>query len=118
MPELDVAPVTFKVKAQSVGRIGVASSTGATVILVPVPGGAGEPGPPGDNTPVYNETPAGDQDGVNTVFTLAATFKANSTRIYLNGLRETNYTESGAAEITFDDPPLSTDNISIDYLIA
>lgn len=118
--ELDVAPVTFTVKARPVGQVGVNASRGATVILVPVPGGEGPRGPAGNNAPVFNETPAGDQDGINTVFTTANVFQVGSTRVHRNGLREelgTCYTESGPGEITFDEPPLSTDYITLDYLI-
>ena len=47
MPELDVSPVTFKIRANPTARIGVSASTGAQVILVPSGGAQGPPGPPG-----------------------------------------------------------------------
>ena len=50
MPELDVSPVTFKIRANATARIGVSASTGAQVILVPTGGPQGPPGPAFDGT--------------------------------------------------------------------
>jgi hypothetical protein len=118
MPELDVAPVTFKVKAVS-NRVGVTASSGAQVVLVPVPGGQGPTGPAGDGAQVFGEHLTG-ADGSATVFTTANPYRTNTTAIYLNGLREfvgESYIETSSTTVTFSDPPLSTDSIRIDYLI-
>lgn len=87
------------------------------VSVVTVEGPVGPPGPPGDGTQVFGEALTG-MNGVTTVFTTVSEYAADSTAVYLNGLRETHYTESGAAEITFSDPPLAGDSITADYLIA
>ena len=118
MPELDVSPVSFKVVASPFSRVGVTHSSGARVILVPVPGGQGPPGPPGDGIVVFAETPAGDLDGSNVTFTTSQEFREETTAVYLNGLRETAYSETGSDEITLDDPPLPGDVLSIDYTIG
>lgn len=89
--------------------------------VITVDGPPGPPGPPGDNSPVFNESLTGVKDGVNTVFTTANAYQAASTRVYRNGLREylnVGYSESGAGQITFDEPPLTTDDITTDYLIT
>lgn len=119
MPELDVAPVTFKVKAQPVGQVDVTASSGARVILVPVPGGQGLRGPAGDGAQVFGEPLTG-ADGTQTVFSTANPYASGTTAVYLNGLREVPgdaYTETTSNTITFDDPPLSDDSIRIDYTI-
>lgn len=89
----------------------------APVGYIPIPG---PPGPPGDAAAVYNESPSGLQDGVNTVFTLANTPQSSSTAVYRNGLREylgVGYVESGA-DIVFTTPPLADDVLTADYLIG
>lgn len=121
MPELDVSPVQFKVRAKPLNRVGVSPTSRAKVILVPVPGGQGPTGPAGDNSPVYNEVLSGALNGINTAFSTANDFKPGSTRVCINGLREQlgiGYTETGPAQITFDDPPLPDDILTIDYVIA
>ena len=95
----------------------VTPSGGATVLLVAVPGGRGPQGLPGDGVPVVGETPTGVKDGVNTVFTTASAFRADTTAVYLNGLREFYYTETGASEITLEDAPHSSDTLRVDYVI-
>jgi hypothetical protein len=113
-------PYTFNVKAAPVQPVTVAPGS-SQVILVPVPGGKGDKGdtgPAGNNTPVFSETPAGNVDGANTVFGLAHPYQSGSVRIFLNGLHETHFTETTSTTITFADPPLGGDEISVDYLIA
>jgi hypothetical protein len=95
----------------------ITPSGGATVLLVATPGPPGPSGPPGDGSPVYGETPTGATDGVNAVFTTSQAYRTATTAVYLNGLRETHYTESSATTITFSEPPLSGDTIRIDYII-
>lgn len=92
---------------------------GAQVILVATPGPMGPPGPGGDGTQVFNETPSGLQDGANTTFTLAHEPQAGSTTVYRNGLREVltlGFTVTGST-LTFSTPPLSSDVLTVDYLM-
>jgi len=87
------------------------------VAVVTVEGPPGPHGLPGTGLPIVGEPLTGIKDGVNTVFTTAHNFRAQSTAVYLNGLREFEYAETGPDEITFDDPPLAGDTIRIDYVI-
>lgn len=94
-------------------------TTGERVLIVPSPGPVGDPGPAGDGTQVFGETPEGVKNGTNVTFTLANTPQVGSTALYRNGLRETlgvGYTVS-AATITFTTAPLSSDDIAVDYLM-
>jgi hypothetical protein len=80
----------------------------------------GLPDAPYDVNYIFNETPTGVMDAVNTVFTTNNDFISTKTRLYLNGIRlklDEDYTESGSSEITFTEAPHSGDNIIIDYLI-
>lgn len=101
----------------------ITPSSGETVLLVITPGPPGEQGdrgPAGDGAQVFGEILTG-ADGVTVTFTLANSYAPDTTAVYLNGLREVPgdaYSESGVNTITFDDPPLSTDAIRVDYLIA
>lgn len=57
-------------------------------------------------------------DGVETVFTLPFGYIPGTTNVYINGLLQrldTDYTESDpdAGEITFDDPPFTTDSLYV-----
>lgn len=88
-------------------------------VTIGIPGPRGPAGAPGGGTGVFNEVPAGVQDGVNLVFTLAFTPFPGSTQVHRNGLREelgVSYTESGAT-LTFTTAPLSTDVLTVDYVI-
>jgi hypothetical protein len=90
------------------------------VIIVPVPGVPGIQGPSGANAPVTGETPSGAVDGANTSFGTAQTFVADSTAVYVNGLREwlgRDYTETASNTITLTAPLLAGDTIRIDYLV-
>lgn len=77
-------------------------------------------GPPGLNGTgfndfVQNETPTGDVDGMNTIFTTANNFLAIA--VY-NGLRQKpslDYNVTGANEITFTSPPTIGSTIVVDY---
>lgn len=97
----------------------VADPNGPQVIVVATPGPPGPPGPPGDGAPVFGEKPTGTQNGINVSFTLIHTPQAGSTSLYRNGLREVlgvGYSVSGA-DITFSTAPLSSDEITVDYLM-
>lgn len=94
-------------------------SEGAQVVVVAVPGSTGPPGPPGDGTGVFGETPFGTQDGVNTAFTLADTPRSASVAVYRNGLRErlgVGFSVSGST-ITFSTAPMGSDEIAVDYVM-
>lgn len=110
-----VVAKTAKVRAQPVNPVAITPGDGARVLVVATPG---PPGPPGSPR-VFNEEPGGVKDGVNAVFTLAQAPEPGSTTLYRNGLREqldVGYTLSGS-EITFSSPPLSTDDLTVDYLL-
>lgn len=95
--------------------------TEPVLAVITVEGPIGPRGPAGEGAQVFAETPTGNLDGVNTVFTVAQPYQAGSTAVYLNGLREfrgDGYTELDSTTIEFSDPPLDTDTIRIDYLIA
>lgn len=67
---------------------------------------------------IYNETPIGVINGVNSVFTLSNIYVASSTRVYLNGLRQklsVDYTETSLTQITLSDPPSTGDTLIVDY---
>lgn len=101
----------------------IASTVDVTLMPDPVfsvivlKGPRGQPGPPGTGTRVNGETPTGATNGTNAVYTLADNYQSGTTAVYLNGLRETHYTETGLDTITFDDPPIAGDTINVDYLI-
>ena len=67
---------------------------------------------------VYSEVPAGTVGGGNLVFTTAHTFKAGTTRLFINGLRlkpVTNYTESAGNTLTFAIAPPGGSILLVDY---
>ena len=67
---------------------------------------------------VFNEVPAGLINSSNTIYTTASNFTTGTTRIYLNGLRQTltsDYTESALNEITFIVAPTTGDTLILDY---
>lgn len=113
--ELDVAPrvaeVTIDTPAATIGDI----TSEHPVALVISPGPPGQPGPPGDGNPVIGETLTG-ADGTTTTFTTTHPFRTDTTAVYLNGLREHHYTETGPDEITLEDPPSTDDTLTIDYV--
>jgi len=86
-----------------------------------VKGDKGDPGEGGGDEWSTNETPVGLVDGINNVFTTAFDFKTETTSVSINGLRQSldlHYTESSDNEITMDEPPHSSDIISVDYIKA
>lgn len=67
---------------------------------------------------VYSEVPAGTVNGSNRVFTSAFTFKAGSTRLFLNGARQkptTHYAESAGNTFTFVTAPPNGALLLVDY---
>lgn len=82
-----------------------------------VSGGGG-----GSTSSVYNEVPSGLVNGINTTYTTSQDFTTNTTRVYLNGLRQklvsgVDYTESGNSQIIFSVAPAINDIIIVDYEI-
>jgi hypothetical protein len=75
----------------------------------------------GFNSAIKNNSEfTGVQDNTNTVFTLPDEFITNSTRVYVNGIRQkigigNDYIENNNT-IVFAFPPDSTDNLIIDYI--
>jgi len=70
----------------------------------------------------YDYNIVGLKNGSNVLFTTSATFIVNTTRVFLNGQRLTrgagyDYIETGTNQITFTNPPVSTDLIIIEYQI-
>ena len=66
------------------------------------------------------EVPGGLVNGANTVFTTAANFTANTTMVYVNGVRQlrgvgNDYTETGPNQITFAVAPLAGFQLQLDY---
>lgn len=54
-------------------------------------------------------------NGTVTIFTLPTAYVTGSVTIFVNGLMETNITESGSAQVTFSSAPFSTDSLSASY---
>lgn len=99
----------------------ITPSGGATVVVVATPGPPGIQGPAGQGFPVFGELLAGTIDGSNMVFTTAQAYQANTTAVYLNGIREprgVGYTESGPSQITFTSAPFVDDDLRIDYMLS
>ncbi|MFC9436914.1 hypothetical protein [Nocardia sp. NPDC057030] len=115
-----VVSQTAKVRAQPVNPVVVTPGQSPRVLVAITQGPPGPQGPqgiPGEGVRVWGETPTGALNGVNTAFTTAYPYRATSTAVYLNGLREFEYIETDASTVTFIDPPLSTDVVAIDYAI-
>ena len=90
------------------------------VVVVPVPGQPGPQGLPGEGVPAFGEYLIGVKDGVNLAFETLNPFRPNTTAVYINGLREDVhecYIESPPNIIVFDEPPSSTDKLTIDYIL-
>lgn len=69
---------------------------------------------------INNSTFTGLQNNANKIFTLPDNFIRNSTRVYVNGIRQKIGTENDYVEnnntIVIAIPPDSTDNLIIDYI--
>jgi hypothetical protein len=66
------------------------------------------------------ETPSGPVDGANRVFSTFRDFVSGTTRLYLNGLRQSrgtaeDYVESSSSSVTFVRAPRVDDKLIIDY---
>lgn len=70
---------------------------------------------------ISSEVLIGVVDGVNKTFTTSKTYYAGSIQIYINGLREKNFTETSSTTIALDEAPLSNGFIDVvegNYLIS
>lgn len=84
-------------------------------------GPKGDKGSGGSNTETINEIPIGNLDGINKVFSTINNFTADSTKLYVNGLRQkinSSYNETGTDQIRFSEAPLDGDELIIDYINA
>jgi hypothetical protein len=117
--EVEVSGLPVQVEVASTAAI--VSPGPPVAVLVAVPGARGQQGLPGTGVPILGETPAGVQDDVNLVFTTAAAYQANTTAVFVNGLREqrdVSYVETDSTTITFTTAPSSVDVIAVDYIIG
>jgi hypothetical protein len=69
---------------------------------------------------VENEVPSGVIDGMNATFSTSQVFRAGTTRLYLNGVRQRtgasfDYVESGSSNVVFSLAPKAGDTLLIDY---
>ena len=88
---------------------------------VPVTGPEGPVGPGGSGAVVIGARLTPVPDGVRTLFTAPDVYIANSTGVFLNGIREIrnlHYSEYSTTQVQFTDPPLATDILSIDYTVT
>lgn len=74
----------------------------------------------GSNSLITDETPAGTKDGTNKVFTSARAYVGGSLEVYVNGVKQgrgTHFVETtpSSGTFTFDEAPVSTDIISVNY---
>lgn len=71
-------------------------------------------------TAIFGEVPSGTRNGVNVTFATAHPYLAGTLAVYRNALRESpaNYTESGPTGLVFATAPLSSDDVTVDYLIS
>lgn len=120
------APLTFEVEVDShsvaleveAAEVAVSPNVDPTVVFGVTPGPAGPIGQAGDGAQVFGEVPTGAMNGTNATFTTAQDAEAATVSVFLNGLRERFVTVTPPRTIVFDDPPLSTDYVSVDYIIG
>jgi hypothetical protein len=118
--EVEVVDTSVEVNVES-PNISVQVNALPTVIYAATPGPPGVRGPAGNGAQIVGEAPTGLRNGINIVFGTANGYVAASPAVHVNGLRERldiDYTESGAQQITFTIPPLSDDDVVIDYEIS
>lgn len=73
---------------------------------------------PARSLEVIGEVPAGAINGINATFTTALPFRANTERLYLNGVRQKrvdDYTVSPPTTVVFVLPPRTNDHVLVDY---
>lgn len=67
---------------------------------------------------IHGETPAGAVDGVNAVFATSYSFRPQTERVYLNGVRQRrggDYSVNAPSTFTFVYPPRVGDVLLVDY---
>lgn len=62
-----------------------------------------------------NVTPSTVPNGSTTVFTTPAEYASGSLTVFVNGLQETNVSETTTSTFTFDTAPSATDEIRVSY---
>jgi len=77
-------------------------------------------GSAGGNTTQYKalKTVTPTPDGVITVFTIPDTYTSGTVTPYLNGLAESNFTETSPTQITFSTPPFTGEQVLVSYEIT
>ena len=69
---------------------------------------------------IYDETPAGNINGINKLFTTAASYVTGKLRVFLNGHKELNFTEKSSTTFELEDAPLSDsptpDKVTVSYI--
>lgn len=83
-------------------------------------GPEGQPGPPGGATQILAAALQGIRDGANTNFVTPDLYRAGTTAVYRNGLRELpdiGYTEQPPDTVVLSVPPTPDDEIVVDYLM-
>jgi len=99
------------------------SAVQSTVIEVASPGPQGPTGPtgaPGTGAAIFNETPTGTINGVNTNFLAANNFRSETLAVYLNGIRQRptdDFIVVGTNGFQTTVAPLPNDKFSIDYFL-
>ena len=116
--EIEVESDTVAVEVQPSPVVSVSPNPTENVIVLAVPGTQGPRGYPGTGARIYGEHPPDAVNGINTVFTVVHEYQPTTVVVFLNGLREDGFTESGPAHITMTDAPQPGDIIAIDYLVA
>jgi len=74
-----------------------------------------------DDFDVRNEVPGGVKNGTNKLFRTNKKYRARTTRLFLNGLRQVlgggnDYSETTDNTFTFSVAPTSGDKLTIDYI--
>jgi hypothetical protein len=116
--EVEVDSDAVAVEVQPTQVVSVSPSPTENVLVLAVPGTQGPRGYPGTGARIYGEHPDDPIDGANKVFTVIHEYQATTVVVFLNGLREDGFIESGPARITMTDAPLPGDIIAVDYLVA
>jgi|SRR5215471_8732925 len=125
------APVTTLQAAETLAPVDVLSTTSTLdlsavqvtplEVVSPGPQGPkGDTGAPGTGSAIYNETPTGAINGVNTTFTAVNNFRGETLAVYLNGLRQRptdDFIVVGANTFQTTLAPLANDRLSIDYYL-
>ncbi len=69
----------------------------------------------GSGGTLFSENPSGTIDGFNKNFTTSFDYISGTLMVFLNGLRESNITETGLDSFSFSTAPASGSNIVVTY---